>query len=77
MQTRQIALVAPSLAITTFELADIDVDIYIRHTKSMKPVNCVIVDNIVVYSGMFDSEAIAKAKKKLKKLSQKELTTNV
>lgn len=77
MQTRQIALVAPSLATTTFELADIDVDIYIQHTKAMKPVNCVFVDNNVVYPGLFDSEAIAKAKKKLKKLYEKELTTNV
>lgn len=77
MQTRRIALIAPSLAITTFELADIDVDIYIRHTKSMKPVNCVLVDNIVVYPGMFDSDTIAKAKKKLKKLYEKELTVNV
>jgi hypothetical protein len=76
MQTRQIALVAPSLTITLFELADVDVDIYIRHTKSMKPVNCVLVDNEVVYPGLFDSEAISKAKKKLKKLLTKE-TTNV
>jgi CDP-glycerol glycerophosphotransferase (TagB/SpsB family) len=74
MQIRQIALVAPSLTITQFELADVDVDIYIRHTRSMKPVNCVFVDNELVYPGMFDSESISKAKKKLKKLSLKEAT---
>jgi hypothetical protein len=76
MQTRQLALVAPSLEITLFELADVDVDIYVRHTRSMKPVNCVFVDNEVAYPGLFDSETISKAKKKLKKLLQKE-TTNV
>lgn len=76
MKTRQIALVAPSLSIISYELPDVDVDIFIRHTKSMKPVNCVFVDNEVVYPGLFDSETISKVKKKLKKLSQKE-TTNV
>jgi hypothetical protein len=56
MQIRQIALVAPSLTITQFELADVDVDIYIRHTRSMKPVNCVFVDNELVYRINFQSE---------------------
>jgi len=74
MQTRQIALVAPSLAITSFELADVDVDSYIRHTRSMKPSHCVFVDNEVVYTGLFDSETISKVKKKLKKQTEKELT---
>ena len=72
MQTRQVAIIAPSLTITSFELADVDLDIFIRHTRSMKSVNCVFVDNDVAYPGLFDSETISKAKKKLKKLSQKE-----
>jgi len=76
MRTRQIALVAPSLTITSFELADADVEMYIIHTRSMKPVNCVFVDNEVVYPGLFDPETISKVKKKLKKLTEKE-TTNV
>jgi hypothetical protein len=67
MQNRQIDLVSPSLKITSFEMADIDLDIFIRHTKSMRPVNCVFVDNEVAYVGMFDSETISKAKKKLKR----------
>lgn len=74
MKTRQIALVAPSLTITYVDMADIDVDIFVRHTRSMKPVNCVFVDNELMYPGMFDSDTIAKAKKKLKSKKEK---TNV
>lgn len=81
MQTRNIAIVAPSLSITVFQLADIDVDIFINHTKSMKPTNCVFIDNEVVYTGLFDSTTIATVKKKLKRLTlaqhTKDTTSNV
>ena len=73
MKNRLVSCVAPSLKITTFEIPDIDLDIYRQHVKSMQSVNCVFVDDDeVVYVGMFDSETISKAKKKLKKLLQKE-----
>jgi hypothetical protein len=72
MKNRLVSCVAPSLKITTFEIPDIDLDIYLQHVKSMQTVNCVFVDDEVAYVGMFDSETISKAKKKLKKLLQKE-----
>lgn len=72
MQTRTISIVAPSLKVTTFDLADIDVDIYVRHVKAMRTPACVFVDNEVAYPGLFDSDRIAQAKKKLKIQSKKD-----
>ena len=67
MKMRQITCVASNLSIKSFYLADVDVDIFIRHTKSMKPTSCVFVDNDVVYTGLFDTDRISQLKKKIKK----------
>ena len=65
------------MKITTFDLPDIDVDSFVRHTRSMKPTSCIFVDNEVVYTGLFDTDRISQLKKKIRSQSQKESSTNV
>ena len=60
MQTRTIVTITPSGNRTENILPDEDVALYIQHLEDTRSVNLVMVDRVVVNTGLFDLGTIRK-----------------
>ena len=66
MRSRSVTVVKSNNQVVHFDLPEEDVEPYIRHMKDMDSPSLVIIDDIVVRTGLFQSAQIQPLLKKLK-----------